>query len=260
MSTSAIWRLLAAAFTVTVLIVGVIVTWAIMRPDAEIRRDTNLSSFTKEISRIEFQDFEASDVVVKTGSVSEIGIQRWFRWTGEDKPRYRETWNGTSLTVSHLCGDADSDDCSIKYVVTIPETSRALTVIADTSSGDVETAGVTGEIRVSTVSGDLRTGGAAGKLELRTVSGDLTAEETSSSSVSAHSVSGDLTLSFSSAPATIVAETTSGDLRVSVPRSTGGYRVSAETTSGERKVDVFGDGPAVIQAKTVSGDLYVNYR
>lgn len=265
MSTTALWRLAAAGFTVLVVVAGVLVTWTLLRPRGEIQRDSQQEFVTHDLTRLVFEEFEASDVVIKKGAglTVQIELLRNFKWTGDDKPVYSETWSGDTLTISHNCGNASSDDCSIKYTVTVPEKYLAgLTVQAETASGDLWALGLPGAVKLSTVSGDLNTEGLSGMQELQTVSGDLKVTESRSSAVKAKTVSGDLTLLFIVAPQDISGATTSGDLIVEVPGNTGPYRVLAKSVSGDQRVtvDTSASSQLLVEASTTSGDLKVRYR
>jgi DUF4097 and DUF4098 domain-containing protein YvlB len=217
------------------------------------------------LTRLVFDEFEASDIVVKTmgGPNRQLVIERNFKWTGSEKPGYSETWSGDTLTISHNCGNSSSDDCSVKYTVTIPEPILAgVTVQAETASGDLWVLGIPGAVKLSTVSGDLHTEGLSGTQELQTVSGDLKVTESKSANVKAKTVSGDLTLSFFTAPKDISGGTTSGDLIIEVPSQTGPYRVQAKSVSGDHRVtvDTSASSPLLVDVQTTSGDLTVRYR
>jgi DUF4097 and DUF4098 domain-containing protein YvlB len=113
-----------------------------------------------------------------------------------------------------------------------------------TASGDIEIDIVHGAINVATASGDLRIGEAYDNVSANTVSGDQEHGAVMRGNVSAHSVSGDVT--------------------IAVRRGSKVYldcnTVSGDTTSElELTTDApAGDGPLVeIRAKTVSGDIRI---
>ncbi|MFD1045248.1 DUF4097 domain-containing protein [Kibdelosporangium lantanae] len=166
-------------------------------------------------------------------------------------------------------------------------------VLGETSSGDLDIAGMT-EIGLKTTSGDktlrdisgavtlegssgkitlARVGGAAtvkstsGDVILSTVKGDVTVQLTSGS-VSGTDLGGQATVSASSgdinlglsATHNVKATATSGNVYVKVPRGTP-YRVTAQTSSGNRDINVATDpaAGAAMDLQANSGDIAVNY-
>lgn len=139
-------------------------------------------------------------------------------------------------------------------------------------SGDVTLDGVRSDISAQTVSGDLETRQLAGSLSFSTVSGHLTVVAGSSHSVTAETVSGDVTLDVElGAGGRIDVSSVSGDVTVRVPDSAG-VRVEVRTMSGslesafdglhsERKpgssklLGQVGTGDGRFTAKTVSGNV-----
>jgi DUF4097 and DUF4098 domain-containing protein YvlB len=113
-----------------------------------------------------------------------------------------------------------------------------------TASGDIDLQSVHGPVRVSSASGDVTIGEACDDVRANTVSGDQGYGAVSRGTVSAHSVSGDVTIGVRRGS------------RVFLDCST----VSGDTSSEvELTADVpAGDGPLVeIRAKTVSGDVRI---
>jgi len=140
-----------------------------------------------------------------------------------------------------------------------------------TVSGSAVVDGTRGSLAAKTVSGDLAVRGHAGPLSLNSVSGEVAASG-DLSVVSAHTVSGRLTLDVSSATSSISAQSVSGDVTLRLPEGQGlrvtGSSVSGRlvvdgqeyggTTPGRRTVDLAsGDGTCHVQATTVSGNVTV---
>lgn len=162
------------------------------------------------------------------------------------------------------------------------------TVVVESTSGDVQVAGLRGPQRYRTASGEIRATGVAGDLTVETVSGTTTIQSDGDVSLEARTVSGDLRASARRFLAATVS-TTSGDVDLDgelvtggahainsvsgdatvAPR--GGIRVEARTVTGSivnpaarradsgpgRTVTVVGDGGATLAFRSISGDLRI---
>jgi DUF4097 and DUF4098 domain-containing protein YvlB len=113
-----------------------------------------------------------------------------------------------------------------------------------TASGDIEVDIVHGAISVATASGDLRIGEAYDDVSANTVSGDQEHGAVMRGNVSAHSVSGDVTIGVRRGSKVFLdCNTVSGD-------TTSELELTTDAPAG--------DGPLVeIRAKTVSGDIRI---
>ncbi len=140
-----------------------------------------------------------------------------------------------------------------------------------TVSGSAVVDGTRGSLSAKTVSGDLAVRGHAGPLALNSVSGEVAASG-DLSVVSAHTVSGRLTLDVSSATSSISAQSVSGDVTLRLPEGKG-LRLNGSSVSGRLVVDAqeyggrqpgrrnvdlaTGDGTCHVQVTTVSGNVTV---
>ena len=140
-----------------------------------------------------------------------------------------------------------------------------------TVSGSLVTDVTRGRLSVNTVSGEVVVRAHTGSLKLNTVSGDLAASG-ELTLVQANSVSGNLTLDVTTGSSSVTASTVSGDVTVRLPQEHG-VRVQAQSVSGrlvvdgqeykdgtpgKRKVDLTtGDGGCFVSASTVSGHVTV---
>ncbi|GIH06627.1 hypothetical protein Rhe02_46940 [Rhizocola hellebori] len=257
MSTASTWRVIAATFTVGVVVAGALVAWSLLRP-GNVKTETTQQIFGQAISHLIFTDFEASDVIVVAGTAGEVKVRRELRWSGDDRPQADESWQGDTLVVSHNCGNAQRDDCSMRYTITVPP---ATDVVAKTAAGDVVVRDITGPIEAHAVSGDIQLSGSAGQILVETVSGDIQGTGLRSSKVETRGVSGDVRLVFAVAPQTVLVSKVSGDTQVKVPAGSGPYRVDVETTSGDRSVTVDRASGAerAIEVTSTSGDVSVAY-
>lgn len=257
MNSASMWRIMAVTFTVGVVVAGVLVAFSLLRP-GNVKTETTQQTFAQAISHLVFTDFEGSDVIVVAGAEGEVKVRRELRWSGDDRPRTVEAWQGDTLTVSHNCGNADRDDCSMRYTITVPPT---IELVAETAAGDVVVRDITGPIEAHVVSGDVQLSGATGQITVQTVSGDIRGTGLHSSKVELNGVSGDVHLGFAVAPQNVLVSVVSGDTQVEVPTGSGPYRVDLQATSGDTAVSVDRASGAerAIGVTSTSGDITVAY-
>jgi DUF4097 and DUF4098 domain-containing protein YvlB len=142
--------------------------------------------------------------------------------------------------------------CSVNYRLEVP---RRTTVHLVARAGDVSAEDLGGDADLQTRSGDVDAIRVLGTLRLQTRSGDVDADS-SSTDIDATSTSGDVDVRARNATR-VRAQTTSGDVHVSVPDRT--YAVHTRAVSGDEHVDVRVDAHASrsIDARTTSGDVHV---
>jgi DUF4097 and DUF4098 domain-containing protein YvlB len=153
------------------------------------------------------------------------------------------------LHVQTASGDVEADrvtgGVNVKSAsgdVTIREAGDGVSI--QSASGDVDIDVVRGPISINSASGDVRIGEAYDNVNVNTVSGDQDHGAVMRGSVSAHTVS--------------------GDVSIAVRRGSKVF-LDCNTVSGDTKSDLelsgdvpAGDGPLVeIRAKTVSGDIRI---
>lgn len=155
--------------------------------------------------------------------------------------------------------------------VKIPsDTAESLkSVITDSVSAEINIIGVSAsdKIKIDTVSGDADLKNTkAGKLDINTVSGNLRADG-EISELESDSVSGDITVSSAVPPKKLDCDSTSGDIRLTIPKNSG-FTLEADTVSGSISCElpivsesknrrVCGDGSAEFETDTVSGDVVI---
>ena len=142
-------------------------------------------------------------------------------------------------------------------------------VITDSVSAEINIIGVSAsdKIKIDTVSGDADLKNIkAGKLDINTVSGNLRADG-EISELESDSVSGDITVSSAVPPKKLDCDSTSGDIRLTIPKNSG-FTLEADTVSGSISCElpivsesknrrVCGDGSAEFETDTVSGDVVI---
>ncbi|MCL6297176.1 DUF4097 family beta strand repeat-containing protein [Streptomyces kronopolitis] len=144
------------------------------------------------------------------------------------------------------CGE----QCSVDYTVEVPE---GLPVSGETSDGSLKLSGV-GAVRVTTSSGAIDLAGVTGTVDATTSDGSITGRGLSGRRIAAETSNGEIDLTPATAQS-IRAKTSNGSITVTVPRAR--YRVSAETSNGDKRLGV-GQDPAAryrLDLSTSNGDI-----
>jgi DUF4097 and DUF4098 domain-containing protein YvlB len=228
----------------------------------------------------------SGDVSIRYQQGAETKIHRRVEHEKNNRPTsVSHHVEGTTLVLDD-CGN----DCHVNYDVVV--SSPDITVLGDdTGSGDATIEGlasvdykarsgnitvrdIAGEVRISTGSGNfeatkvrgnvtahlgsgyMRLDQLQGKVLANTRSGDITGTGIDTD-VMADAGSGDIDLTFAS-PRAARLDTGSGNIIVRVPAS-GSYKVSGDTNTGDRRVDVATslDGQHELKLSTGSGDVRV---
>lgn len=200
----------------------------------------------------------SGDVVLMPSRDNNVRVRSTARGTLHT-PRVKVDVTGTNVEISGGCSEFMFGDCWTTLVVEVP---RDTAVRVEASSGDLSAEGLDGNLTLHTNSGDVRAHRLTGRLDLDTSSGEVTGANLRSASVRANSSSGDVYLDFARAPQTVEADTSSGDVRIIVPRGADAYAVEADTGSGEEQIDVLRDASSrrLLRADTGSGDIEIGYR
>lgn len=218
---------------------------------------------------------DAGDVRVVRGDDGRVDIERRLQWVRA--PRVDERWDGDTLRITVDCPGGLFNFCSVDHVVQAPagatiETNTSAGDIAveqidgglglTSSAGDIAGADAQGTVSADTDSGNITISGAADALTARTSSGDIDADALTSTVNDVSTRAGDVGLQFAAAPDRVLANTSSGDVTVIVPRGeAAAYRVQTDTSSGSQDVTVDQDtsSPRAIEAETRAGDVTVRY-
>ncbi len=167
----------------------------------------------------------------------------------------------TELTAETVSLDAASGDIAFTGVYDRLQVG--------TASGDVrvESLGSARETEIETASGCIEVSGDCGNLSLDSASGDMTATAVTARRVDVDTASGKVTLELLSCPMELDVETTSGDVKLTLPADSG-FRLEFEHASGDLEnsdfplsrrggVYIAGDGVAEFSVDTTSGDLRI---
>jgi DUF4097 and DUF4098 domain-containing protein YvlB len=201
----------------------------------------------------------AAEVEVRPGDGTEVKIDRQFERNvfGSDPKENYHADEGRLELNSGGCGFL-SFGCKTSYVLTVP---RDLKLTIESNSGNVTLSGFDGGAEVKTSSGDINVHDVGGPVQLESSSGDVEADGLTATSVTARSSSGSATLDFSTAPQSVDAKSSSGDVAIRIPSGDESYKVDTKTSSGDESANVKIDPNATrtIQAKTSSGDVTIEY-
>ena len=237
--------------------------------DYEIAERDGFGETQAALSSSSFEDVTEIEIHWLSGSVylaesDEDGILLQEDYTGDnDDYRMRYTVRGSKLIIqpckSKLFGNVDLPEKTL--TVFFPETLEDISV--ETVSADVELMGGSADaLSVSTTSGDILGPGLQVKeLEIGTVSGDIRLSQYPAGcrTVDCETVSGEVSLGFTSCPEEIDLNSVSGDLALSLPEGSR-YDLEFDTVSGSRYTSdqaASGSELCKITAGTVSGDLTV---
>ncbi len=164
-------------------------------------------------------------------------------------------------------------DAGVRFEVRVPRSINFEIDKVSTASGDIEVAGVRGDIRVSTASGDVTVKDVNGRINASTASGEMRVRDVVGQ-VNAESASGNVIVEIAQLSGTEDMKFTSasGDVRVRLP-STLDADVSLSTASGSIKTDFpieikeeryspgsqararLGNGSRRVHISTASGDV-----
>lgn len=237
--------------------------------DYEIAERDGFGETQAALSSSSFEDVTEVEIHWLSGGVylaesDEDGILLQEDYTGDnDDYRMRYTVRGSKLIIqpckSKLFGNVDLPEKTL--TVFLPETLENISV--ETVSADVELMGGSADaLSVSTTSGDILGPGLQVKeLELGTVSGDIQLSQYPAGcrTVDCETVSGEVSLGFTSCPEEVDLNSVSGDLALSLPEGSR-YDLEFDTVSGSRYTSdqaASGSELCKITAGTVSGDLTI---
>jgi len=247
-------RWLTAGLLVTVAgMVGVGIT-ACKAVDTTTSTEQQSQTYQKQINRIEFE-LDAGNITLSPGDSSSVHVARTLHWR-TTKPTIKEDFSGQTMRVTLTC--PQQDGCSVDFTIELP---AAVAVQVHTQAGDVKITDITGALDVTNASGDISVNNAVGAVRITGDSGQVNGAGLHSPTFTAQTNSGDIKVAFSDAPQTVDAKTQSGDVSVTVPRSSDNYRAQADTNSGRRtvSVDVNSSSSRSVTAKTDAGDVTIKY-
>ena len=177
------------------------------------------------------------------------------------KPHVSVRQEGNRIVLSSGCGTwlgVMPGLCSTEIEVALPTDSD---VTVDSSAGDVSAVGLTGPLRLSSSAGDISVDDVSGTLTARSSAGDVTGHRVRSARVDARSDAGDVQLTFAAEPDVVRAESSAGDVVVTLPSGERLYAVDAGTSAGDthNSLRTSSESPYTVTAHSSAGDVTVRY-
>ncbi len=180
------------------------------------------------------------DEVVVRAEISD-GLRR----TGE-----RQEVVGDELQLRATCPNYGSDWCRVGYEIQVP---RDVAVVVRADSGSIDVTGTTGAVDVDADDGSVELTDLAGPVRASSDNGRVEGRGLRSTSVTADSDNGRVTLSFIEPPTTVTATSDNGSVEVIVPDDGTTYRVDIESDNGSTNEDLPID-PASTRSITAHSD------
>lgn len=229
-----------------------------MLPRGSIGADGELAAkMFEDITSVEIH-WLSGDVYVHGSLDGQTWIQEDYSGDNDDY-RLRYTVEGTKLIIQP-CKSGAWDLPRKALTVSVPNIDR---LKVETVSAGVEVLDVTAnDAEFSTVSGDiLGSGLVSQELKLETVSGSIRPSKLAANEAKCDTVSGGVSLSFRIAPQTLKLGSTSGDMKIVLPKTCYYVMEHFETVSGDLDTENYAPGTADrvdITVETVSGNLRIS--
>lgn len=206
------------------------------RDDAEV---------SKKITAVRLDNTSGGLTVHGGKSGGTVSVHRSVTYRG-DRPGHATHRVEDGVLVLGGCGE----QCTVNYTVEVP---AGLPVSGETSDGSLELSKV-GAVRVTTGSGSIDLDGVTGPVDATTIDGAITGRGLSGRQIAAETSNGEIELTPATAQS-IRAKTSNGSITVTVPKAR--YRVSAETSNGDKRLGVIQDpaGRYRLDLSTSNGDV-----
>lgn len=249
------WWAIGIVVTVIVLAAGLFFGYRWLAGSGTPSTDTTATTYPQPITALDLR-VQSGTVTITAGADGQSTVQTALTWDNE-KPTVSQQWTGTTLTVIASC--PGSGRCEADLTIAVP---AGTTVTTKTETGDASLTGLTGSVSATTETGEIRLTQLAGPVIAHTEVGSITGTNLASTEADVSTETGDVSLGFSVDPQTVSATVATGDVTVTVPRSSTAYHVTATTGTGDRRVGVTQDESSArtIVARTDTGDVTVEAR
>ncbi|MEV4018728.1 DUF4097 family beta strand repeat-containing protein [Nonomuraea angiospora] len=193
------------------------------------------------------------DLTILPGRAGELLIDRSLRWS-KDRPTITEDWDvrSSTLRLDAVCPGEEQPDgpvCWADYVIYVPPETD---VEAGTGNGRLSVNDLFGKVRLSSVAGDVLVNNLSGTIWARSGTGNVDAKDLDVEAADVEIGSGDVDLSFVSAPTTVNAVVrTAGDVSLDLPKTI--YHVTAEGINTNIDVDQNPASPRKIVVRAPKG-------
>ncbi|MFI7128262.1 DUF4097 family beta strand repeat-containing protein [Nonomuraea sp. NPDC050153] len=254
----AAWLAAGAVATVIALIISTTALWrGFARARVPEEHTQRSIAFEQKNLRIKTGKGTQVDLTVMPGRAGELLIDRSLRWS-RDRPTVTEDWDARSSTLrlDAVCPGEEQPNgpiCLADYMIFVPPETD---LEAGTSSGLLNVSDLFGKVRLSTVAGDVNVRNLSGAIWARSGTGDVDAKGLDVEAADVEIGSGNVDLSFISAPTTVKAVVrTAGSVNLDLPRTV--YDVTAEGVDADVDVDRNPTSPRKIIARAPKGRVSV---
>jgi len=157
-----------------------------------------------------------------------------------------------TITLDSNCPALET--CSVSYDITVP---RTMTVRANDNIGVIRLESLAGQVTAHTNAGNIDLNSVSGPIEVTDHAGSIRGQDVSSLHATVRSSTGDIEVTFSTAPETITATTDIGSITLRVPGNQS-YSLNASTLGSTRVSVVLSPAsPHAITASTWAGSITI---
>ncbi len=195
---------------------------------------------------------QVGDVHIIGGASGQVSVTEHITFRGTAPRTTHRAASGT-LTLDSNCPALET--CSVGYVVTVP---RAMTVRVADNVGTIRLESLSGQVTAHTNVGDIDLASVSGPIEVTGHAGVIQGQNVSSARATLRLSAGDIDVTFSAAPAVVIATTDVGAVTLRVPGGLS-YAVTASVSVGNTKIGVTRNpaSPHAITASTETGAVTI---
>jgi hypothetical protein len=261
------------AVAVTVLTIG-FGTLSLLDNAAKATTNKSISFTNVKKIRLEGNATRVTFTGVETASV--IGTRTETYGLRRAEVSERRLDDGTLVLTSRCPGFALSTNCGVNYKLNVPKNvevsgsvnggGATLVDIAGnvdlrSSAGDIRGTNLSGALTLRSTAGDVKVTAPSGEIDLTSTAGNVIINSATSTTVRAYSSAGDVRLEFATAPESIDANSSAGDVTVIVPASGEAYSVDLDTSAGSENVGIRTDPKSDrrLKLRSSAGDVNVKY-
>ncbi|MDY0816005.1 DUF4097 family beta strand repeat-containing protein [Kitasatospora purpeofusca] len=219
------WRVFGTLALVVVMLIGAVQTWA-MAVQQQTRSER---TYGVAVTKVRLDTGRAT-VRIKPGQEGQVVVRQSLNWVVR-MPVVSALFDQDELNVRMLCNQVFAvGDLGCGAVIEL-EVPPGVAVTGRQSSGNIDIAGVTGEIGLVSTSGEVRLADVSGPLTVRTTSGTVYGQRLTSPRADVAATSGSVKLDFVTEPSAVDIGVTSGSVSLGLPR---GSRYDFEGGSAPR--------------------------
>ncbi|MBP0451714.1 MULTISPECIES: DUF4097 family beta strand repeat-containing protein [unclassified Kitasatospora] len=247
------WRITGTLAMALTMAFGAVQTWGLVVQQER----TYYRTYPVAATRVHL-DTGTAAVRIRPGEPGRVVVTQWLDWTVR-RPRVETLVVGDVVTVRMRCNQVlpvVDVGCGALIELDVP---AGVSVDGGATSGSVDVAGLSGDVRLDASSGAIELSGLSGQVYARTTSGMVKGTGLGSGRVDVNATSGAVELGFARPPHVVSVGATSGSVSVTLPHGSG-YNFAVDHGSGDVHVDTGLSDPAspdTVQISTTSGAVNV---